>query len=89
MNVISITDFKQNIWSYFDDIISSKKPLYIQRRRHSAMILPLDDFSEDEIKMIENLRSSKNVWYINVDDKGWVETFNKISWKNQDSIILW
>jgi len=88
MNVINITDFKQNIWTYFDALISTKKPLYIQRRRHSAMILPLDDFSPEEIEIIENMRLSKNAWYVEVKDKDWVGTFNKISWKKGDSIIL-
>ena len=89
MNTINITDFKQNIWSYFDDLISTKKPLYIQRRKHSAMILPLDDFTSEEIELIEQMRFTKNKWYVNVTNKDWVDTFNKISWTNQDNIILW
>jgi PHD/YefM family antitoxin component YafN of YafNO toxin-antitoxin module len=79
MNIINITDFKQNIGTYFDELISNKKPLYIQRRKHSAMILPLDDFTDEEIEIIENMRLSKNNMQVEVKDKEWVETFNKIS----------
>lgn len=89
MNTINITEFKQNIWTYFDDLISTKKPIYIQRRKHSAMIIPLDDFTEEEIQTIEQMRLSKNSWYVTVKDQDWVDTFNKISWDNQDSVILW
>ena len=52
----------------------------------------LDNYISDfdlEIKTIENMRLSKNIWYSSVDDKEWVETFNKISGENQKKIILW
>jgi ribosomal protein L30/L7E len=43
------------------------------------MILPLDDFSDEEIKIIENMRLSKNNSYVEVEDNDWVATLNKIS----------
>jgi hypothetical protein len=39
--------------------------------------------------MIEDLRLSKNMEYSQIDDKDWVWTFNKITWKDNNSIILW
>ena len=89
MNLINITDFKQNIWTYFDNLISSKKPLYIQRRKHSAIIVPLDGLSDEDIKNIENIRNLRNTLQVEVEEKEWVDTFNKISWNKQDKYILW
>jgi PHD/YefM family antitoxin component YafN of YafNO toxin-antitoxin module len=60
MNTVSITEFKQNIGTYFDELISTKKPIYIKRRSHSAMIVSLDNLTKEEIKTIENIRLSKN-----------------------------
>jgi hypothetical protein len=36
------------------------------------MVISLDNFSDEEIKMIEDLRLSKNMEYSQIDDKDWV-----------------
>jgi len=51
MDIINITDFKQNIWIYFDTLILNKEPIFIQRRKYKAMILPLDDLTEQEVNI--------------------------------------
>jgi len=92
MNFVNVTSFKQNIWTYFDTLISKKEPIFIKRRKHKAMILPLDDLTEDEIKIITSIRNRRNIWYIELKDKKWINTFNKISWNNLDNldkVILW
>ena len=87
MNVINITDFKQNISSYFDELISTKNPIYITRRKHKIIVISLDDLNDEEIKLIENIGSNKDVSCIK--NKDWVNTFNKVSWSEGDTIILW
>ena len=79
MDVVKITDFKQNISSYFDDLISTKKPIYISRRKHTAIVISLDDLNKEEIKVIENIRNKRKTTNLEVKDKDWVNTFNKIS----------
>jgi len=88
MDIINITDFKQNIWTYFDSLISTKEPIFIQRRKHKAMVLPLDNLTNDEINIISRIWKNRNMWYVEVTDKEWVSTFNKISWSNLDKVNL-
>ena len=79
MSTINLTDFKQNISSYFDELISKKEPIFISRRPHSAMVLPLDGLSQDDIKIITQIRNNCNTQATLVKNKEWVATFNKIS----------
>jgi len=56
MSTINITEFKQNIGTYFDTIVLTRKPLYITRRRHTAMIMPLDNISPEDLAIIQEIQ---------------------------------
>lgn len=87
MTTITITDFKRNIWTYFDDLISKKEPIIIQRRRHMALMISLDDLTQEEIETISNIKN-KSIQN-ELTDKSWTETFSKISGQKLDKVILW
>ena len=87
MTTINITDFKRNIWTYFDDLISKKEPLVIQRRKHLAIMISIDDLTKEDIETIQNMKN-KNI-PSEVFDKDWIETFSKISGQKLDKVILW
>lgn len=87
MKTINITDFKRNIWTYFDDLISNKEPLVIQRRKHTALIISLDDLTKEEIEVISNIKNKRNL--DEISEKSWTTTFSKISGQNLDKVILW
>ena len=87
MTTINITDFKRNIWTYFDDLISKKEPLVIQRRKHLAIMISIDDLTKEDIETIQNMKN-KNI-PSEVFDKDWSETFSKISGQKLDKVILW
>jgi hypothetical protein len=88
MKPINITDFKQNIGSYFDTLIAKpRQPLILQRRKHFVLVLSLDGLSDTELKQIQNIRE-KNADYTEVQDKEWVNVFNKITGTKQKNFIL-
>jgi PHD/YefM family antitoxin component YafN of YafNO toxin-antitoxin module len=56
MTTVNITDFKRNIWTYFDQIICTKKPIIIKRRNLQVKITPINNteweaknHTEDEV----------------------------------------
>ncbi len=87
MTIINITDFKRNIWTYFDDLISRREPIIIQRRRHTALMISLDDLTQEEIETISNIKNRKN--FDELKDKSWLDTFSKLQWQKLDKVILW
>ncbi len=90
METVNITDFKQNIGTYFDALIAKpKKPIVIQRRKHFALIISIDGLSNADLEQIKHIRE-KNTDYVHVgsQDKDRVHTLNKISGTKKKS-ALW
>ena len=88
METVNITDFKQNIGTYFDTLIAKpKKPLILQRRKHCVLVLSLDGLSDTDLRQIQHIREKKSN-YVEVQDKERVDTFNKITGTKKESFIL-
>lgn len=53
------------------------------------MIMPLDNISSEDLRMIQDIQQKAWNKYIEVKDTEWVNTFNKISGTLSDTITLW
>ena len=88
METVSITDFKQNIGTYFDTLIAQpRSPLLLQRRKHSALIISTAGLSSADLRQIQQIRAKK-ADCIEVQDKDWVRTFNTIAGTKKESFTL-
>ena len=89
MKTINITNFKYNIWTHFDTLISTREPIFVKRRNHVAIVLPLDKLSENDISTIIEIRKNAEKEYIEVTDEKLVWIFNNVTWSKSDKVILW
>jgi len=91
MEVVNITDFKQNIGTYFDTLIAKpKKPIIIQRRKHFALVISIDGLSNTDLEQIRQIREKKTDYvHVGIQDKDRVNTLSKISGTKKKKFVSW